>query len=72
MTTRNLASQAVELLEDVVIQEGLSANAVAAKCGVEQSTVSRILNRQRTPSFDTYEKILSGLGYVARIEIEPK
>lgn len=72
MTTNGLAAQVVELLEELLAQEGLSASALALRCGVEQSTISRILRGDRTPSLETLDKILSGMGLTARIEIEPK
>lgn len=50
-------------------QEGVSAKELSRRSGVPDTTILRVLKGERIPSFDTYERILAGLGVVPVLDI---
>jgi transcriptional regulator with XRE-family HTH domain len=66
----DLADEFRQLLETLMVERGLSANRVGQMAGVADTTISRILRRERVPGLDLVDRILDALGYDATIEVE--
>jgi transcriptional regulator with XRE-family HTH domain len=68
MTT--LARAARDRLEQIMLDERLSAKEVERRTGVADTTIGRILSGKMVPSLDLYDKLMTGLGYDVRLTVE--
>jgi transcriptional regulator with XRE-family HTH domain len=50
------------LIRRAIEESGESRYAIACKCGVQQSTLSRFMLRQGQISLETADKLIAGLG----------
>lgn len=64
-----LALRSRDLLEQVMGEQGVSANKVAKLSGVDDTTISAILRQELNPSLDIMDRIFAGLGYETSLEI---
>lgn len=69
-TTRDeLTQEFQQLLTDLMSERNMSDNRLSGLAGVADTTIARIRKGHHSPSLDTVEHILGGLGFDVTIEI---
>jgi len=68
---RALRQRAALILRDVMDQQGLSQGRLAARLGISQSAVSRMLNGRGNLTLQTLSYLAAELGYELEIAATP-
>lgn len=66
-----LAEQARLLLAQLLEQEGVSIYELAQKSGVSHMSIRRVLKGEQVATLDSFDRMLSGFGLTASIQVEP-
>lgn len=66
-----LATQVRDLLEELMIEQDLSAKQLGKRSEVQDTTILLVLKGQMIPSLEVVDKLFAGLGHTVSLDVAP-